>query len=60
MLNNCINERLVLYLRGILCDLAVSVVKTLMSHRSFGISAEKIVGYNTKLNKNKIPIYNLT
>lgn len=41
MLNNCINERLVLYLRGILCDLAVSVVKTLMSHRSFGISAEK-------------------
>ena len=41
MLNNCINERLVLYLRGILCDLAVSVVKTLMSQRSFGISAEK-------------------
>lgn len=41
MLNNCINERLVLYLRGILCDLAVLVVKTLMSHRSFGISAEK-------------------
>ena len=41
MLNNCINERLVLYLRGILCDLAVSVVKALMSHRSFGISAEK-------------------
>lgn len=49
MLNNCINERLVLYLRGILCDLAVSVVKTLMSRRSFGISAEKMVGYNTKI-----------
>ena len=54
MLNNCINERLVLYLRGILCDLTVLVAKTLMSHRSFGISAEKIVGYNTKLYKNKI------
>ena len=60
MLNNCINERLVLHLCGILCDLAVSVEKALMSHRSFGISAEKMVGYNTKLYKNKIPIYNLT
>lgn len=60
MLNNCKNERLVLYLRGIFCDLAVLVVKTLMSHRSFGISAEKMVGYNTKLYENKIPIYNLT
>ena len=49
MLNNCINERLVLHLCGILCDLAVSVEKALMSHRSFGISAEKMVGYNTKL-----------
>lgn len=49
-----------LYLRGILFDLAVSVVKTLMSHRSFRISAEKMVGYNTKLYKNKILIYNLT
>ena len=49
MLNNCINERLVLYLRGILCDLAVSVVKALMSHRSFGISAEKNGGIYTKL-----------
>ena len=38
----------------------VSVVKTLMSHRYFGISAEKMVGYNTKIYKNKIPIYNLT
>lgn len=60
MLNNCINERLALYLRGILCDLAVSVGKILMSHRYFGISAEKMVGYNTKIYKNKIPIYNLT
>ena len=41
MLNNCKNERLVLYLCGILFNLAVSVVKTLMSRRSFGISAEK-------------------
>ena len=41
MLNNCINERLVLYLRGILCDLDVLVAKALMSQRSFGISAEK-------------------
>lgn len=49
MLNNCKNERLVLYLRGILCDLAISVVKTLMSRRSFGISAEKMVGYNTNI-----------
>ena len=48
MLNNCINERLVLYLRGILFNLAVSVVKTLMSHRSFGISAEKMVGFNIR------------
>jgi hypothetical protein len=60
MLNNCINERFVLYLRGILFNLAVLVVKTLMSHRSFGISAEKIVGYYTKIYENKIPIYNLT
>lgn len=60
MLNNCINERFVFIFRGILCDLAVSVVKTLMSHRYFGISAEKMVGYNTKIYKNKIPIYNLT
>ena len=35
---------LYLYLRGILCDLAVSVAKALMSHRSFGISAEKNSG----------------
>ena len=53
MLNNCINERLVLYLRGILCDLAVSVVKTLMSHRSFGISAEKKGGIYTNYKKIK-------